>query len=144
MVCKQVLLRTNGNITTKELNKYGEFFKCSRCLYEKTADEYNFRKSGQKLKECKECRSKATKYRLKKRSEQPNYENNVETNSETQNNQTENERTHVCDENSNIENRLESSEDENEMKNKNTIFRVSHDFFDNMNYLTDFYVCCDE
>lgn len=47
MVCKQVLLQTNANTTAKELNKYGDFFKRSRCLYEKTIDEYSFRKSRQ-------------------------------------------------------------------------------------------------
>lgn len=141
MVCKQILLRTNGNITTEELDKYGDFFKCSRCLYEKTIDEYSLRKSGQKLKECKECRSKAIEYRLKKKNETKlKPENSVEPETKTKD---------IVIENMDCQNELnkvdsESSEDETNDQNTNRIFTVRPDFFDNMNYLTDFYLCCNE
>ena len=54
----------------KATEDYSEFFKCNRCLYDKTIDEFGNVKSGKRYKYCQECRTKINNCRDKRQRKQ--------------------------------------------------------------------------
>ena len=50
-------------IDINNINDYGELFRCKRCLYEMTEDEFGKTKMGKQYITCKTCREKEKEYR---------------------------------------------------------------------------------
>ena len=104
------------DLDKNNINDYGEFFRCKRCLYEMTGDDFGETKMGKQYTTCKTCREKEKEYR-KNNTRKPRKQKEKK-----------------------IEETTEEKQDE---RHRNHSVIASPEVFE-QNYLSDFYISCPE
>ena len=74
MVVKQAIMNNYGMTEEKATEDFGEFFKCNRCLYDKTIDEFGNVKSGRNINIVKSVEQKINNCRDKSQRKQTTHQ----------------------------------------------------------------------